>query len=77
MTAHQKSIYCFYAFLAFTALGLGLSFETISNYLRDAYHIGALERGFLEFPREFPGVIGIFIVSYLDIHWRHTDCYYW
>lgn len=65
MTAHQKSIYCFYAFLAFTALGLGLSFETISNYLRDAYHIGALERGFLEFPREFPGVIGIFIVSYL------------
>ena len=65
MTDHQKSLYYFYAFLAFTALGLGLSFDTISNYLRDAYHVGAMERGFLEFPREFPGVIGIFIISAL------------
>ena len=66
MIDHKKSIYYFYAFLAFTALGLGLSFETISNYLRDAYHVNALERGFLEFPREFPGVIIFFIISFLS-----------
>ncbi len=65
MTEHKKCLYFFYAFLAFSALGLGLSFETVSNYLRDAYHIGAMERGFLEFPRELPGVIVIFIISYL------------
>ncbi len=65
MTQQKKTMLYFYAFLAFTAMGLGLSFETISNYLRDAYNTDALERGFLEFPREFPGVISIFIVSSL------------
>ncbi len=65
MTQQKQTLLYFYAFLAFTAMGLGLSFETISNYLRDAYNTDALERGFLEFPREFPGVISIFIVSSL------------
>lgn len=65
MNKSSKSIYFYYAFLALTALGLGLSFETLSNYLKDAFSVSALERGLIEFPREIPGAIVFLVISYL------------
>ena len=65
MKKSSKSIYFYYAFLALTALGLGLSFETLSNYLKDAFAVNALERGLIEFPREIPGAIVFLVISYL------------
>lgn len=57
----------YYLIIAFTALGLGLSNDVISNYFKDAYNITAYQRGLIEFPRELPGVLVIFIVASLSL----------
>lgn len=57
----------YFFIIAFTALGLGLSNDVIANYFKDAYQITAYERGLIEFPRELPGVLVIFIVASLSI----------
>ena len=62
---HQRSIYIFYAVLAAAAIGTGFSDSLFSNYFKDAYQVTALQRGLIEFPRELPGVLSIFLVSIL------------
>jgi len=52
--------------LIFTALGLGFSNNVISNYFKDAYNVNAYQRGLIEFPRELPGIISIFIIGGLS-----------
>jgi MFS family permease len=62
---HQRSIWIFYAVLAAAAIGTGFSDSLFSNYFKDAYQVTALQRGLIEFPREMPGVLSIFLVSIL------------
>ena len=62
---HQRSIWIFYAVLAAAAIGTGFSDSLFSNYFKDAYQVTALQRGLIEFPRELPGVLSIFLVSIL------------
>ncbi len=57
----------YYLIIAFTALGLGLSNDVISNYFKDAYNITAYQRGLIEFPRELPGVLVIVIIDSLSM----------
>ncbi|WFD08921.1 MFS transporter [Tepidibacter hydrothermalis] len=57
----------YYLIIALTALGLGLSNDVISNYFKDAYNITAYQRGLIEFPRELPGVLVIFIIASLSL----------
>ncbi|QZY53703.1 MFS transporter [Crassaminicella profunda] len=57
----------YFLILAFTALGLGLSNDVLANYFKDAYQITAYQRGIIEFPRELPGVLVIFIVASLSL----------
>ncbi|WP_099192657.1 MFS transporter [Tepidibacter mesophilus] len=57
----------YYLIIAFTALGLGLSNDVISNYFKDAYNITAYQRGLIEFPRELPGVLVILMVASLSL----------
>lgn len=45
--------------------GAGMYDLVFSNFLRDAHHLNAEERGFLEFPRELPGVLTLFVTSAL------------
>lgn len=45
------------------ALANGFSDSLLSNYFNDVYSISASQRGFIELPREFPGVISIFIIA--------------
>lgn len=47
------------------ALGVGFSESVFSNYFKDAYDITAEQRGFIEIPREIPGVISIFVITAL------------
>lgn len=54
------------AVIALTGLGIGLSENVLANYYKEVYDASAFQRGFLEFPREIPGVICIFIVSLLS-----------
>lgn len=63
--AHQRSIWIFYAVLAAAAIGAGFSDSLFSNYFKDAYQVSAMQRGLIEFPRELPGVLSIFLVSIL------------
>ena len=62
---YQRALWVYMAVLALAALGAGLSDSVLSNYFKDAYQVTALQRGLIEIPREMPGFIGVFIVSWL------------
>lgn len=62
----KKEILLYFIIVALTALGSGLSDGVFSNYFKDAYNVTPLQRGFIEFPREFPGVLCILVVSVLS-----------
>lgn len=62
----KKEIKIYFAVLAFTAFGLGLTNNVISNFFKDAYQVTAYQRGFLEFPRELPGLISVFVIAALS-----------
>ena len=49
--------------VAFSALAAGLSGGVLSNFFKDAYQVSAEQRGLIEFPRELPGVITIFVIA--------------
>ncbi len=62
----DKGLKIYFFILALTALGLGLSNDVISNYFKDAYGVTAYQRGIIEFPRELPGFLVIFVVAGLS-----------
>ncbi len=62
----NKGFLIYLCITALTALGLGLSNDVISNYFKDAYQATAFQRGLIEFPRELPGVLVIFVVAGLS-----------
>lgn len=59
----KKEIKIYFAILALTAFGMGLTNNVISNFFKDAYQVTAYQRGFLEFPRELPGLISVFVIA--------------
>jgi MFS family permease len=61
-----KEMKLFFAILALTALGLGMSNDVISNYFKDAYDTDTMQRAIIEIPRELPGLACIFIISALS-----------
>lgn len=62
----NRGLLIYFFITAFTALALGLSNDVMSNYFKDAYQATAFQRGFIEFPREMPGVLVIFVVAALS-----------
>lgn len=62
----NKIQFVYFSIIAFTALGLGFSHNVISNYFKEAYEVTAYQRGLIEFPRELPGVLVIFIIATLS-----------
>lgn len=62
----NKPQFIFFIIIALTAFALGLSNDVISNYFKDAYNVTAYQRGLIEFPRELPGVLVLFIVAALS-----------
>lgn len=61
----KKEVKIYICILAFTALALGMSNQVLSNYFKDAYDVTAFQRGIIEFPREIPGFIGVFVITAL------------
>ncbi len=61
----SPSLKIYFLIIIFTALGQGLSGSVLSNYFKDAYNVTAFQRGIIEFPRELPGVLTIFVISLL------------
>jgi len=62
----RKELKLYFAILALTAFALGITSNVISNFFKDAYDVTAYQRGFLEFPRELPGIISIFVIAALS-----------
>ncbi len=51
--------------VSFIALAIGFSDNILANYFKDAYDASAVQRGFIEIPRELPGIITVFMVAAL------------
>ncbi len=62
---NNKRFNLFLAAIALSALASNLVMVVLSNYLKSVYHITAVQRGFIEFPRELPGVLTVFVVVLL------------
>lgn len=62
----DRSILIHLFIIALTALGLGLSHDIFQNYFKEAYNISTYQRGIIEFPREIPGVLVMFVVAGLS-----------
>jgi len=68
MTEKQRQLRfsIYFVIVAISAIGLGLSNNVMSNFFKDAYNVTAYQRGLLEFPRELPGLIAVFIIGSLS-----------
>ena len=59
----KKNLYLFFAALAAVSIAVGFSEGLFSNYFKDVYNVDGFGRGFIELPRELPGVIVFFLIS--------------
>lgn len=61
----KKDVKIYFAIIALTAMALAMTNDVISNFFNDAYAMTTAQRGLIEFPREIPGVIGVFVIALL------------
>ncbi len=61
----KKGIKIYLVVLACTAIGISFTNNVISNFFKEAYHVTAQQRGYLEVPREAPGLLLIIIIALL------------
>jgi MFS family permease len=61
----RPEILMFFILISAVALGNGLSDGVYSNYFKEVYHITAFQRGFIEFPRELPGLLCAIVIGAL------------
>jgi len=64
---NDRTTTLFFIIISVVALGLGMSDSIFANYFKDAYAVDAAQRGFIELPRELPGVFCMFIVAALSM----------
>ena len=62
----QKVYFLLLVATAFTAIAAGLSEGTFNNFYADVYNVTARQRGFIEFPREIPGLIAVLVISLMS-----------
>ncbi len=62
---NQKALRLFTLSVMVLAVGIAMTDSVFSNYFRDAYNADAQMRGFIEFPRELPGLLCLVVVSLL------------
>ena len=64
VTKRRRQAFNFYlAAMILTSIGLGLSDGVFGNYFKEVYDVTAAQRGFIEFPRELPGLLCVVFVS--------------
>jgi len=59
----RPELWMFIILISAVALGNGLSDGVYSNYFKEVYHVTAFQRGFIEFPRELPGLLCAFVIG--------------
>lgn len=55
----------FFILIAAVSLGGGLSDSIYSNYFKEVYKVTTIQRGFIEFPRELPGMLCMVVIGLL------------
>ena len=73
----QRAVFVFTLVVCLSAIAGGLGSATFSNYFKEVYHVDSAQRGFLEIPRESPGVLCALIISALAgfSEYRHCGCF--
>lgn len=61
--ARQRFAKLFVLVLICTAMAGGLGNNIFSNYFNEAFHIDSVQRGFIEIPRESPGILCMVLVA--------------
>ncbi|MDD3221872.1 MAG: MFS transporter [Clostridia bacterium] len=64
-STHKKAVRLFTIAICLIAVSIGLSSANYSNYFKEVYDVTSSQRGFIEIPRETPGVLCAFIISAL------------
>ena len=59
----ERAVRLFVMVLVCTALANGLGNCIFSNYFNEAFHIDSVQRGFIEIPRESPGILCMVLVA--------------
>ena len=59
----KTGVIIFLAISAVVGLAMGLSEAVFANYFKEAYEANAQQRGFIEVPREIPGVATVFLLA--------------
>lgn len=62
---YPKEMVIFFCVIAFTAMGSAMSSNVLSNYFKEVYSVNAFQRGFIEFPRELPGMLTLLMMATL------------
>lgn len=62
----NPSLRVYFIVIALSALAAGLSGGVLSNYFKDAYMVTPEQRGLIEFPRELPGILTMFVIASLS-----------
>ncbi len=65
LSERESDFNLFLIAISLAALSSKLVAVVLSNYLKTVYHVTALQRGFIEFPRELPGVLTVFVIVLL------------
>jgi len=60
-----KNLIILFVIAGFIGLGTGLYDTVFGNYLKEVYDVTTTQRGFIEGPRELPGLLCLFIISAL------------
>ncbi len=65
LSQREKDFNLFLVAISLAALSTKLVAVVLSNYLKTVYHVTALQRGFIELPRELPGILTVFVIVLL------------
>lgn len=60
-----RNLSLFIIVIGLAGLAGGLSDGVFANYFKEVYFVNAAQRGFIEFPRELPGILGVIVISIL------------
>ena len=62
----KAAIFIFVVISACTGFYTGIIDSILANYFKDAYSVTAEQRGFIEIPRELPGILSLFVITALS-----------
>jgi len=62
----RPELVLFFVMIALAALGNGFGDNILANYYKEVYNITATQRGFIEFPREMPGLLCALVIAFLS-----------